>query len=216
MIISYLGHSCFKIQDKLGVEGKTITTDPFDKVVGLKVPNFESDIVTVSYDYGSYNNTKVLRGDPFVIDSSGEYEISGIMVQGISSKHDDKKGAERGENILYRIELDGITVAHLGSLGYVLTDEQLEQLEGVDILLVPVGGKHAFDYKKAVEVVSQIEPRIVIPMQYNVKGLKIDIDDETKFIKELGIEPTREDKLKINKKDLPQEGMELVILNPFN
>lgn len=212
MIISYLGQSCFKIQDKLGPEGRTVTTDPFDKETGLKVPNFESNIVTVSHDHHDHNNVKALRGDPFVIDSPGEYEVGGVMVQGIVSKHGDSDE----ENIIFRIEMDGMAMAHLGDLGHTLTEKQLEELDGIDILFVPVGGKYTLDYKKAVEVISQIEPRIVIPMHYKIKGLKIDIEDETKFIKELGMEPTREDKLKINKKDLPQEGMELVVLNPFN
>lgn len=193
-----------------------MTTDPYDKSSGLKVPNFESDIITVSHDHYDHNNTKALRGKPFIVDVPGEYDVKGVLIQGISSFHDDKSGAERGENIIYRIEMDDIAVAHLGDLGHALTDEQLDALDGVDILLIPVGGKFTIDAKKAVEVVSQIEPRIVIPMHYKVKGLKEPLDDVDKFVKELGINPTNEEKLKINKRDLPQDGMELVVLKPAN
>lgn len=212
MIITWQGHSCFKIQDKTGTDGVTIATDPFENKIGLRVPNFESDIVTVSHNHYDHNNVKALRGEPFIINTAGEYDVKGIGVKGIESFHDDKQGKERGINIIYRFEIDGISVAHLGDLGHALDDKQLDALSGIDILLIPVGGKYTIDAKKAVEVVSQIEPRIVIPMHYSVPGLKIDIDGVDKFIKELGINPTKEEKLKISKKELPAEDMELVIL----
>ena len=213
MIITWQGHSCFKIQDKSGPDGITLICDPFNKEIGLKPPNCEADIVTVSHDHEDHNNVSALRGKPFVINSAGEYDVKGVFIEGIDSYHDDKGGVERGSNIIYRMEIDDISVAHLGDLGAPLNDVQLERLAGTDILLVPVGGKYTLDAKMAVEVISQIEPRIVIPMHYQVDGLKLDIDPVDKFIKELSIEPTREDKLKISKKDLPQEDMELVILS---
>ena len=213
MIITWQGQSCFKIQDKVGSEGITLVTDPFDKSLGLKVPNFEADIVTVSHDHYDHNNVAAFRGTPKVIKSAGEYDIKGVMIEGVLSYHDASQGKERGNNIIYRIEMDDITICHLGDLGHVLDNKQLERLEGIDILLVPVGGKYTLDAKLAVEVISQIEPRIVIPMHYKTKDMKIDIDGVDKFIKELGIEATYEEKLKINKKDLQAEDMELVILS---
>jgi L-ascorbate metabolism protein UlaG (beta-lactamase superfamily) len=213
MIITWLGQSCFKIQDKTGTEGITVVTDPFDKKVGLKVPNFEADVVTISHDHYDHNNASSLRGNPFVIKSAGEYDIKGVSIHGVESYHDDKQGADRGTNIIYRIVVDNISIAHLGDLGHILDNKQLDVLAGTDILLIPVGGKYTLDAKKAVEVVSQIEPRMVIPMHYKIKGSKItDIDTVDKFIKEMGIKPTEEEKLKISKKDLPQEDMELVVL----
>ena len=212
MLITWIGHSCFKLQDKSGSDGIAVVTDPFDKKVGLKPPAFEADIITVSHDHYDHNNVKSLKGNPFIIDSAGEYDIKGVSVQGVGSYHDDKQGKERGPNIIYRIELDDISIAHLGDLGHTLENKQLEVLVGIDILFVPIGGKYTLDAKQAVEVVSQIEPRIVIPMHYSVPGLKLDIAGVDKFIKEMGINPTEEDKLKISKKDLPQDDMELVIL----
>ena len=215
MYISWLGHSCFKIQDKTTPDGITIVTDPFDKSIGLKVPNFEADIVTVSHDHHDHNNTSALRGNPFIINSAGEYDRKGVMIEGVESYHDDKQGTKLGKNIIYRIEIDDITIVHLGDLGQILDNKQLEKIGGADILLVPVGGTYTLDAKNAVEVVSQIEPRIVIPMHYKTKNLKISLDGADKFIKELGLKPTIEEKLKISKKDLPAEDMELVILgNP--
>lgn len=213
MYISWLGHSCFKIQDKISPDGVTVVTDPFDKSIGLKVPNLEADIITVSHDHHDHNNVSALRGQPFIINSAGEYDMKGVMIEGVESYHDDKEGAKLGKNIIYRIEIDDITVVHLGDLGQILDNKQLEKIGGADILLIPVGGTYTLDAKNAVEVVSQIEPRIVIPMHYKTKDLKINIDGVDKFIKELGLKPTVEEKLKISKKDLPAEDMELVIFN---
>ncbi len=213
MIITWQGEACFKLQDKSGSEGVTFVTDPFHKDIGLKVPNFEADIVSISHDHDDHNNVKALRGNPFIIDWPGEYDYKGILVEGVASFHDDKEGSERGDNIIYRIEMDGISITHLGDLGHILNESQLEKIVGTDILLIPVGGKYTLDAKRAVEVVTQVEPRIIIPMHYKVPGLKLDIDGVDKFIKELGITTSHEDKLKIYKKDLPQEDRELVILN---
>ncbi len=216
MIITWQGHSCFKIQDKTTADGITVATDPYSKELGLKLSNFEANIITVSHDHYDHNNVAGLRGTPAVINCAGEYDIKGVLVQGIDSYHDDKEGQERGSNIIYRIEMDDISITHLGDLGTVLTSEQLEKLAGTDILMIPVGGTYTLDAKKAVEVVSQIEPRIIIPMHYQLPGIKPDLDPVEKFIKEMGLEPSYEEKLKISKRDLPQEDMELIILKYNN
>ncbi|MEA3463849.1 MAG: MBL fold metallo-hydrolase [Patescibacteria group bacterium] len=212
MIITWLGHSCFKIQDKAGPDGVTVITDPFDKSVGLKAPKCEADIVTVSHDHYDHNNVSAIRGNPYVIKSAGEYEVKNVFIEGVESYHDDQQGAERGKNIIFRIDIDDMSVIHLGDLGHTLDAKQLDKLEGADILLAPVGGIYTIGAGKAVEVVSQIEPRIVIPMHYKTPGLKISLEGVDKFIKELAVTPTYEEKLKISKKDLPAKDMELVIL----
>ena len=216
MHITWLKHSSFKFQDKTGSDGLTLVTDPFDsKYVGLKMPSLEADIVTISHDHEDHNNKSAIRGNPYIVDSAGEYDVKGVSILGVQSYHDAKEGEERGKNVMSRFEIDGIVVTHLGDLGHVLDNKQLQGLIGTDILIIPVGGVYTLDAKKAAEVVSQIEPRIVIPMHYQTKGLTKefkDIDGVDKFIKEMGIKPTYEEKLKINKKDLPQDEMELVIM----
>ncbi|MDP3837150.1 MAG: MBL fold metallo-hydrolase [bacterium] len=213
MILTWLGHSCFKMQDKIGPDGITVVADPFGKKYGLKVPSFEADIVTVSHDHEDHNNIDALRGNPFVIDCPGEYDVKNVLIEGVDSYHDETNGSERGHNTIYRFVIDDISIVHLGDLGQVLDSAQLEKLAGTDILLIPVGGKYTLDAKKAVETIAQIEPRIVIPMHYKTDDLKMDdIDGVEKFVKEMGLTPTYEEKLKISKKDLPSEDMELVIL----
>ncbi|MDA3839551.1 MAG: MBL fold metallo-hydrolase [Patescibacteria group bacterium] len=216
MHITWLKHSCFKFQDKTGSEGTTLITDPFDsKYVGLKMPTLEADILTISHEHEDHSNKAAIKGNPYIMDSAGEYDVKGVSILGVDSFHDEKKGAERGKNVIFRFEMDGIVVTHLGDLGHVLDNKQLQGLVGTDILLIPVGGRYTLDAKKAVEVISQIEPRIVIPMHYKVKGMSAnfkDIDGVDKFIKEIGIKPTYEEKVRINKKDLPQDEMELIIM----
>ena len=169
--------------------------------------------MTISHDHEDHNNIAAVKGNPFVIDCAGEYDVKGIFVEGVDSFHDQSKGKERGGNVIYRMEIEDISIAHLGDLAHSLDDAELEKLVGTDILLIPVGGHHTLDAKRAVEVISQIEPRIVIPMHYRHPDLKFELDDLDKFIKELGLKPTYEEKLKISKKDLPSEEMELVVLS---
>jgi len=214
MQITSLGHSAFRFQGKTVADLVSVVTDPYKtEKVGLKMPRVEADIVTISHDHDDHNNLEAIKGEPFVIRGAGEYEFKGVYVDGISSCHDDAKGAKRGENIIYRFEIEDIVISHLGDLGAELDDKQLERLEGTDILLIPVGGVYTIDAQKAVSIINQVEPRIVIPMHYKVPGLKFDLDPVEKFLKAIAIKPRHEEKLKISKKDLPQDDMEVIVLS---
>lgn len=208
MVISWYGNSCFKIQTSGSnlTEGQlTIITDPFSKETGLTPPRVQADIVTVSHQHHDHNNVETIGGSPFVVETPGEYEVKGVVIKGISSWHDTEKGETRGSNTIFIFKTEGMTLCHLGDLGQEkLTAEQIEALNSVDVLFVPVGGKYTLDAAQAAEVVNQIEPRIVVPMHYKIKGLKLDVADEKEFVKEVG-EGERVEKLVLKKKDLPQE-----------
>lgn len=211
-MITWYGAACFKIQS-----GQlTVAIDPFDKSIGLTPPKFEAQLVLVTHDHADHNNTKTIKGDPFVIDGPGEYEHQGVRVQGIAAYHDDKEGAERGLNTLYIVQLEDIRIVHLGDVGQQkLTDEQLEALGSVDVLLIPVGGIYTIGGTQALEIVNQVEPKIVIPMHYKVKGLKVKLEDVMGFLKEIGqpnVAP--QEKLTVKKKDLQQERTEVVVMKP--
>ncbi len=212
MQITWFGQSCFKIQGKDAI----IITDPFDsKKYGLKLPRLNADIVTSSHDHDDHNNINAVSGNPFIINTPGEFETKDIFIWGIHSWHDAHEGAERGDNIIYIFQIDGIKIAHLGDLGTNLTDEQFENLEGVDILMIPVGGVYTINAQKAAEVVNRVEPRIVIPMHYKIPGLKLKLDSVDKFCDEMGIKQNgAEEKFKITKKDLPVEDVQIIILKP--
>ncbi|MFH1456522.1 MAG: MBL fold metallo-hydrolase [Patescibacteria group bacterium] len=222
MYIQWFGQSFFKIitKNEKG-EDVVLVIDPFDKSYGLKMPSkFGADIVFITHDHKDHNNVDLIKGTnlshtPFVVAGAGEYEIKGVMIYGIQSFHDNKEGNERGANIIYLLQIEDIWLAHLGDLGQdTLTDEQLEQLKDVDILIIPVGGVFTINGKQASSIISQIEPRVVIPMHYKVPGLKLDIDGVDKFVKEQGLKPEEiNGKLKIVKKDLPSEETKLMIFS---
>lgn len=209
MNITYYGHSCFKIVSN----NLVIVTDPFDKNIGLRPPKVQAEIVTISHNHHDHNNISAISGQPFIVSSPGEYEIKGVSIFGILSFHDPKEGEERGLNTIYLIEAEGIKICHLGDFGQSqFSDQQLEAINQVDILFIPVGGKYTINASLASSLVSQIEPKIVIPMHYQLPGLKIDLDPINKFLKEMGLSKKESvDKLTIKKKNLPSE-TEVVIM----
>ncbi|PIS05315.1 MAG: hypothetical protein COT81_01790 [Candidatus Buchananbacteria bacterium CG10_big_fil_rev_8_21_14_0_10_42_9] len=210
MNIQWYGLSCVK----LFTDSASIVIDPFDKSVGLKVPRLAADVVASYHNSAPHNNIAEVKGTnsdkPFVINNPGEYEVNTIFVYGIGIHNGNKEL----ENIIYRVELDGLSVTHLGTLNHDLENGQLERIEGSDILLVPVGGASVLNASQAAKVVNHIEPRIVIPIYYKTKGLKAKLDPVDDFVKEIGVKPSEPmNKLKINKKDLPAETMEVILLN---
>jgi len=212
MQITWLGQACFKIQGKEAI----IVTDPYEgSKYGLKPLRLKADIVTSSHDHDDHNNIKAISGQPFVINTPGEFETKEVFIWGVHSWHDNKEGADRGDNVIFIFQIEGVKIAHLGDLGTSLSDKQFEKLEGVDILMVPVGGVYTIDGKQAADLVNKVEPRIVIPMHYKIPGLKLKLDGVEKFCNELGIKANgAEDKLSINKKDLPVDEMQVVLLKP--
>lgn len=210
MTITWFGHSCFRVESKEG----SILIDPFSKDIGLRPPRIKDDLVLVTHDHYDHNNVEGAPPQAMVIDGPGEYEKKGMYVRGIHSYHDKSKGQERGFNTIYVIKAEDMTICHMGDFGQDKFEEhQLEDIGDIDVLMVPIGGKYTVDYKEAVEVVGKIEPKIVIPMHYKVKDLKVDIDEPDKFVKELGLTPEQVDKYKIAKKNLPVEEMKLILFN---
>lgn len=210
MKISWLGHSCFRIKGKEA----DIIIDPYSDSIGIKMSKTKADAVLITHDHSDHNNISVITGDPLIINGPGEYEVNGVFIYGKRAYHDNKKGAERGAITIYLIEENGIKIAHLGDLGQEeLTDEQLEFLDEVDILLVPVGGLYSIKSEQAVKIINDIEPRVVIPMHYKFPGVNISLDGLDKFINELGLNPETIDEFKASPDNLPQNEMKLVILN---
>lgn len=217
MNITYYGQSCFKITAKpagRATEDVVIFTDPFDRSIGLRPPQGHADIVFVSHSHHDHNNISALKDEPVVIDLPGEYSAKGVNAVGIDSSHDKKEGAELGRNTIFIFESEDLRICHLGDLGCDLTSSQLEEIDGVDILFVPIGGNYTIDGKEAAELVRKIEPKIVIPMHYKIKGSSVDIADEKKFCNEIGnCASQKVSKLTLKKKDLENKSMEVLLMS---
>jgi len=210
MTIQWYGQSCFKIQNTK----TTLFTDPFSEEIGLKPPRGKADIVTISHQHYDHNNIACFDNKPFIIKGPGEYEVQNVEIKGILSWHDDQQGSLRGTNTIYTILMDDLKICHLGDLGQTeLEDEQIEAIDEVDILMIPVGGIFTLNATQANQMINQIEPKIVIPMHYKIPGLKIDVETIERFLKEMGSETKPVKEFKVRKEQLPTE-MEVVLLEP--
>ena len=214
MVIRHIGHSSFRIKGS----NTNLVTDPYEpKSTGLAYPRVTADIVTVSHQHADHNHIERVEENPFIIEGPGEYEIKGMRINGFATYHDNSSGSERGPNTMYLIIIDNISILHCGDLGHKLTDETLNEIDQVDILLIPTGGVFTINAKTATEVTSQLQPGIVIPMHYNHKGLdqkifgKLAPVDE--FLSQIGEKDIKaEDKLTIAKPQIPEE-TQVVVLN---
>lgn len=212
MDIIWYGQACFKLKGK----NASVIIDPYDtEFTGLKIPkDFEADIALKTHDHKDHNNISSISG-AIAFDGPGEYESKGIVITGISSFHDNSKGSERGINTIYNVIVDGLNIVHLGDLGQSsLTEGQIQEIDVTDILLIPVGGVYTIDAKTAVGIVSQLEPKIIIPMHYGgLPGLKFPLDPVENFLKEMGAEGvTPVPKLSAVKDKLPEEPT-VILLN---
>ena len=211
MDIYFYGQACFKLKGKTA----TVFIDPFkEEFTGLKLPrDLSANVALSTHNHDDHNNLNAITDAVLNITGPGEYEVNGVSITGVSTYHDKETGAQRGRNTVYNISIDGLNIVHLGDLGHTLSEEQIEEIGSTDILLVPVGSVYTIDAKTASDVVSSLEPRIVIPMHYGLPGLKFELEPVENFLKEIGsdtVEPQA--KLSITKDKLPGE-LQVIVLN---
>lgn len=210
MDITWYGQACFKLKGKQA----SLVFDPFSpEFTGLKLPKLSAEATVITHAHEDHNFAQgVAEGDPIVIAGPGEYEVKGMTINGVATFHDEVQGQECGKNTVYQVIIDGVSVVHLGDLGHTLSKEQVAAIGVCNILMVPVGGVYTIDAAQAAEVVSQLEPQIVLPMHYKLPSLKFDLDPIDKFLKEVGKEDSKPvAKLTITKEKLPKE-IEIVVL----
>jgi L-ascorbate metabolism protein UlaG (beta-lactamase superfamily) len=206
--INWLGLACFRIRGSQAV----IITDPFPPDSGYTLGKQTADIVTVSHPHPSHSYVEGVTGAR-VVKGPGEYEISGVLMLGLTAYHDAVKGQSRGKNTIYLMEIDGVTICHLGDIGHVIDDKAIEDMGKVDILMLPVGGVTTITAAMAAETIRKIEPKVVIPMHYQTPGTKRELEPVETFLKEMGQSPIEpKPKLNINKNNLPLT-MQVVILS---
>ena len=214
MEIIWYGHACFRLKDRNII----VVTDPYDRSLGLPLPRPKADIVTVSHDTPHHSHVAGVKGDFMLVDGPGEYEIKDIFITSINmipAKKNVVSGQALSKNNVFVIYMDNIALCHLGDLKQVPTQHQVEDMGNIDVLMVPVGGgTTALNAAQAAEVISLIEPYIVIPMHYRLPGLAVKLDPVEKFLKEMGI--TRAEtvsSLKLTKTSLPEE-TQIVLMEP--
>ena len=207
MEITWFGHSCFRLMER-GLA--SVVTDPYDDSLGYPPLRLKADIVTVSHPAPGHGHLEAVKGERRALTGPGEYEIGGVFITGIPTHRDgDKKKGKTGDaktNTIYVFDYDGFTVCHLGDLDHVPTQAQIEALGAVDVALVPVGGGGGLNAAQAAEVISLIEPSLVVPMHYRTNNGSGSLDPVSKFLKEMGLSsPKTEPLLKVSKSGLPDE-----------
>lgn len=207
MEITWYGQSCFRLSGR-GLA--SIVTDPYNGKVGLPPLKVRGDVVTISHDAPGHNNVSAVSGLRHTLVDPGEYEIGGVFITGIAT-HEQ---TEQVENVLFLFDFGNVVIAHLGDMATVPTQTKIEALEQVDVLLVPVGGGKSLNAAQAAELVSMIEPGIVVPMHYQLPGLDLDLEDVERFLKEMGVtEPEEESVLKLTSSNISSD-TQVVLLSP--
>ncbi|UCC65122.1 MAG: MBL fold metallo-hydrolase [Anaerolineae bacterium] len=210
MDITWYGHACFRLYQR----GASVVIDPYEKSIGYDLPRLRADIVTISHDHPGHRNTGPVRNKKLVISGPGEYEVRDVFITGIATFHDGKKGSARGRNTVYLYDFDGLKICHLGDLGHVPLQAQVEVLNSVDVLLIPVGGVSTINAAQAAEVVSLMEPGLVVPMHYRLPSLAFKLDPVSKFLKAMGLDKVSpQETLSVTKSGLPEE-TQVVLLEP--
>jgi len=234
MNIIWHGQTCFELLITPAKNSQVkIVIDPFPEEIGLRLPKVEANILLTTHNRLVHNNIiKAVSGNPFLISGPGEYEVKGVYIQGIPTRHNEKNSKEEGENTIYTIEAEDLKLCHLGNFNQKeLTEEQLEKIGDIDILMIPIGGVSTLSTNEALKIMSQIEPNITIPMCYQIPEqqrrvemkrqlhrlpkLKLKLEGIDKFLKIMGIKKIEpQNKLTIKKKDISPEEAKVVILKP--
>lgn len=208
MELIWLGSFCFRIRSREA----TIVTDPCPKSSGYSIGKLAADIVTVSSDHPDHSNLAAISGSPLVVWGPGEYESAQVLITGIPT---DRLAAEgkTSKNTAYVIETENLRICHLGRLGHVPTSDEVEEMSGVDLLLVPVGSDGALNATQAQETITLLEPKLIIPMNYATPAASAKLDPVDRFLRETGspsVEPLP--RLSVNHSSLPHEP-EVVLLD---
>ncbi len=182
MILQWYGHSCFGLTFDNGI---TLITDPFDDSMNYPLCTARADIAVVSHDHFDHNHVQSLVGNPAIIKNAGEHFVSGIKITCVPSFHDPDQGTKRGSNLISVIEADGLRIGHLGDLGHMPNETQLNAIRNLDIMLIPIGGFFTIDTDQAIEIIRKVNPRCAIGMHFKNRYCDFTISDEIRFVKEL-------------------------------
>lgn len=201
MELTWIGHSCFRLRGR----DAAIITDPCARGSGYALNQAAAEVVTISNPHPNHGAADEVAGTPTVLSGPGEYEVKGVLISGVRTPR-PKNNAQAARNTAYIMTIDDITVCHLGDLATLLVSEQIELMKDVDVLLVPVGGHCTIGAQEAIEVISQVEPKLVIPMHYQTEYSTAELEPVDRFLREMGLSQTQpQPKLNITHSSLPSE-----------
>jgi L-ascorbate metabolism protein UlaG (beta-lactamase superfamily) len=207
MEITWYGRACFRLKGREA----TVITDPCPPSTGFVAGKHDVDLLTISHAHPDHAYTRSITAG-LTLTRPGEYEYRDLLVTGVRAFHDGERGQQRGENMIFAVEIDGVHVCHLGDLGHLLSEEQLAELGPIDVLLVPVGGNFTISPAEAAEVVAQVSPKIVIPMHFATDGASADLLGPERFLHELAVsEPIRQPKAVVHASSLPEESQVVLL-----
>ncbi|MDD5658950.1 MAG: MBL fold metallo-hydrolase [Actinomycetota bacterium] len=181
--ITFYGHSMFVIRSKNGIN---IGTDPYNEQVKSNLPDVFANVVTISHSHFDHSNLNLFKGKPKIIRETGIHDFEGISFHGFSSFHDNMRGASRGNNIIFKFEVDGIKFAHFGDYGSTAEEKTISELKDIDIIFIPVGGVYTINHREAINLINKLNPKIAIPMHFKEKDTRIEVDDINPFKNSLG------------------------------
>jgi L-ascorbate metabolism protein UlaG (beta-lactamase superfamily) len=209
--ITWYGHSCFRLVERGQL---TVVTDPYSDGIGLPAPKLKADLVTISHDEPGHNAVDNVKGYDYVLAGPGEYELGGTFITGLAMHHVNEATNTARYNVSYLIELNGLTVLHLGDLSHVPEQSTIEELDEVNVLLVPVGGGQSLRADMAADVIALIEPNYIVPMHYALPGLQLELEPLERFLKVMGVTKVQEeDSLRVSGSSLPEQP-QVVVLQP--
>jgi L-ascorbate metabolism protein UlaG (beta-lactamase superfamily) len=213
MELTWYGHAAFLITTR---EGTKIITDPYKPGGGIlytAIPD-EADIVTVSHEHTDHNYAQGLPGKPQVIKGAGRHEVKGVVVEGVASYHDDARGSQRGGNTIFTFDADGVRICHLGDLGHVLGDEEIQRIGHVDALCIPVGGFFTIGPLEATTVVGQLQPKLIFPMHVKTEKCTLPIEPVEAFLQgKREVQKLNTSTLSITTEEL-EAGSGIIVLQP--
>ncbi len=202
MELSWLGHSCFRLRGR----ELTVVMDPFGPDLGYTLGRVHADVVTVSHDEPNHNAAAAVDGNPRLVAGPGEYEFAGVSLTGVATPRPPGQGRDVSRNTAYLVELDDVTICHLGDVAAPLGTEQLAVVKDADVLLLPVGGHCTIDATQAAELVAQVEPKLVVPMHYQTPAISLELDPVDRFCREIGVaELTPQARLSVTRSGVPEQ-----------
>ena len=205
--ITWLGHACFRLRS----DDVVVLTDPFPLSLGMRPDTRPATVVTVSNSHPNHSNSEEVTGDPRVFSAPGEYEYRGISVRGVMTPQLPETPWEQ-RSVAYAIEMDRVNICHLGDISAPLSPVQIDELSPVDVLLVPSGGGCTLEIDQVLRVLQDLDPKIVIPMHYNIPGVDVPLQDVDVFLRRMGLsEVQAQPRLSVTASNLPED-MRVVVL----